>query len=52
MLGFMTETHLGQEGLLIHLNKFYQNTLIPLASDALDERSGCMEMMTRKKVNL
>ena len=27
----------------MHLNKVYQNALIPLASDTLDDRSGYME---------
>ena len=31
----------------MHLNKVYQNALIPLASDTLDDRSGYMETVIR-----
>ena len=36
----------------MHLNKFYQNALILLALDTLDDRSGYMEMVIREKVDL
>lgn len=36
----------------MHLNKFYQIALILLALDTLDDRSGYMEMVIRKKVDL
>lgn len=34
----------------MHLNKFYQNALILLALDTLDDGSGYMEMVIREKV--